>query len=370
MKSFNKNQKAEKIIDITQTAQNYYEEIIESVRQTEEKKKEYKYMLAYFSDIQKIEMLSPEQYEQLTNLAKKVAAIERDKITYKSAAGKLTTQQFENMQQNEDKIAASIQSLEEEEKRIQKIKNDMNHLEGEKGALKIEREEYEDRMSLLKRLAKISIVLLGLILAGLVIADGITEADTGIYILVMIAAAVVITAVIFLTGSNTIYQIKMNDVKLNKAITMLNKVKLLYVNALTGLEYVYEKNNVRNSYEFKNQWNQYIRMKQNKQVYQETASMLYGASEEFYNLLNSYGISDANGWFDKEDLICDKRQREKEKNELNRKIKVLKIEIEDNQENIRRYKEEITRLVNSHKEYEEEILKMVSQYGDLLKQPN
>lgn len=343
MSIFKRKKKEEELIqiDITddgQTNEISVEKLIDITKQLEEIKKEYKKINLYISDIQKIEMLPKEQFDKLQLAAKNVAKIESDKLTYKESYSKLTEKQYQYFSQNEDKISEIIKSVADEEKRLSEVKNNMHYLEGEKNALKIERQDLKNHLYLLQGIAKVAIISLFILFAILFIADIIFMVDTKIFLYATISVIIILTIGIFVIDRKIEYNLKLNGAKINKAITLLNKAKLLYVNAVSGLGYIYEKNDVRHSYELTNLWNEYIKLKKQKQVYQEASTMLYGASQELHNMFSDFNISDPDLWFSRLDLIIDKSQMKDMKNELADKRKSLKIKIEllnkdkDNQE--------------------------------------
>lgn len=349
-------------IDITQIVSEHYEEMIQSQKQLEGNKREYKQVLSYLSDIQKLEMLPPDQAGELKHLAGKVMLIEQDKQTYKSEVDQLSGEQYRYMSLNEDKMVQTIKALEEEEKEIYKIKRDMEYLEGEKGALKIEKREYKEHLRLLQGVSKIAAASLALLFIFLMAANFLYSINTNIFVFIIIGLAIILTFVIFMLNGSTKDKLRMNDAKLNKAITLLNKIKLQYVNIKSRLEYVYEKNGVHNAYELKGLWSQYVKLSKSKQVYRQTKDMLYGVSEELHKLLSSYQIGDANEWFDRIEIIIDEDRREETKNSLAHQMKILKNKIDEGTKIVEQSKKEIMNLANTHREYTDEILQLASQY--------
>lgn len=368
MEIFNRKDKSVEEDNIMQAARDCCEKIIDSTKQIEESKREYKLVQSRLSDIQNIEMLSQEQLEYLINVAKNVSEIEKDKINYRAQTYKLSDDQYNHIVNNEEKMIETLKSVDDEEKRLQKIKSDMNYLEGEMGALKIEKKEYKNKLYLLQGISKIAIISLFILFVGLIVAEFVLEIDTKLYILILILIAIIITLIVFMVNRNTLYQLKLNQAKLNRAITLLNKVKLQYVNAFSGIQYIYDKNKVHNSYELKNLWAEYCKLKQNKVVYKQTSNKLYNVIEELYELMDRYKLNDANDWLNKLDIIIYSNKRNDAKMELNQKRLELKDKLDHFSNVLEQSKLKLKEQANNHKEHTQDILKLVDQYGDLFKQ--
>ena len=125
----------------------------------------------------------------------------------------------------------------------------MRQLEAEKAAL---RYEYDSLPAKQRELKKITIVMAVIVLSLFVLffamEQGLQQDMKLPFIMTVVMAAGIVTYVFYEAYRNR-YERTALEKKLNRAIQLLNKVKIKYINNTSTLEYSYSKYNVKNSME-------------------------------------------------------------------------------------------------------------------------
>ena len=108
------------------------EQMIESAKQLEDQKSEYKIVTAYLNDIQLLEDLSEEEIKDIREAAENVVALGNTRAEFMKTEKKLTDAQYLQMEQNEADIPDAIKRLQSSEDYLAAVERDMRSLETEK----------------------------------------------------------------------------------------------------------------------------------------------------------------------------------------------------------------------------------------------
>lgn len=88
------------------------------------------------------------------------------------------------------------------------------------------------------------------------------------------------------TGSDII----LVERKINKAITLLNNVKIKYINNINVLDYNCNKFGVKNAKDFEEKWNEYCKMREYEKKFRENTEMLNANNENLVIMLKELGL--------------------------------------------------------------------------------
>ena len=114
----------------------------------------------------------------------------------------------------------------------------MRILEGERMNLRMEANSLVKKQLKIRKLAKTAIVALIAVFAIFLISISITENDSDMALFIGVSLFAAILAVgMFAVLKITERNVLVTEVKLNKAISLLNKVKIKYINAANTLDY-------------------------------------------------------------------------------------------------------------------------------------
>ena len=327
------------------------EQIIEASKEIEEEKAEYKIVTDYLNDIQILEDLPDEEADAIRGAAENVQKLDRLRDEYQNSEKRISDVQFVQMQQEETYQNA--------------VKKDMNYLEGEKT------EWYYNKLELLhqqKILKMLSFVLLGVCFASMVILLVLQigfHTDTTYAWMSVILIAAVGSFCIFIKMSSNQTEIKRSEVNMNHAIVLLNKVKFKYVNVTNAVDYAREKYHVKNAYELKYLWEQYLNEVKEREKFRQTNEDLEYFNTKLVRLLKRYRLYDASVWINQSSALVDKKEMVEVKHNLIVRRQKLRSRIEYNMQNIRERRDEVDRMLRKEHINTPEVRQIINSIDNL-----
>lgn len=303
--------------DERKAVSDFCEQLIDVSFHSEEIKKEYQIVTSYLTDIQRIEELPIEMANRVNNVAQKIEALDKDRQTYLQSENLLSMEQFNNLSSLEDQVVDTIKNLNEMETRDSMLKNDMGHLEGEKEDLKFMRKEYSAKMESIRDKLIVVLVLSLLAIAIIVVYALITRQNVTMYALIVGAIAMIVFVSSFVKYNDLRDAIREGDAKINRAISLLNKVKVKYINNTNTLDYIYEKYGVNSSKELTYQWEQYNIMVRDARRYTHANSEFKNRCDELVEIFTKIGLKDPLVWPKQTNALIDRREMVEIKHNLN-----------------------------------------------------
>lgn len=342
--------------------ENCCDRIVTANKRMDELKVEYQAVNHYLNDIHLIENLPEQQGQQLLSYAKKVIVLEKDRKDFSRSMSKLTNWQYSHMRECEDDIREILKNISEDEKYCETVKTDMRYLEGERAGLIFEKREMNNRLYLINGISRIGIIAFAVLFLFLIVLGFGYGKDTSMWLYGIVAIAAVFIAVIFGIHNKTMYELKLAETRLNRAITLLNKVKIKYVNVVSRLEYSYEKHGVKSAYQLNKLWAAYLKLQKEHEVYNKASTRLVEAEEGLVALLKQMDVRDSNVWISQAYAIVDRREMEEIKLSLNKRRHKLKSSLDYNSDSVIKAQGEIKSLVLSDKGHAEELMAVMDAY--------
>ena len=222
------------------------ENIKEAKKQCEDIKFEYGQVTSYLKDIQLIDRAPKEEQEKLLAAAKQIVELTKERKKSQKQEYKFTEAQRRAMDNYEDVVEDDIKKLTEYEEYQMKIKQDLRQLSGEKNLLLADKQDIIHRQGMLKVLA----VLMACFKVNINVAFVVTVFVTFVF-----------AAIILNEARKNRIDMVITEKKGNRAIFLLNRVKIKYVNNVRTLDYMYHKYQVRNAAELSFVRTQYVRAK-------------------------------------------------------------------------------------------------------------
>lgn len=325
-----KNYNLDRIEDRSVYLNGQCDRIKEASKQMEETKIEYQLVSSYLTDIQKIDMIPIDQREDLDEAARRIITLARDRSKYQNNTVKISDKQFRHIETYEDEMPNEIKKMKETESYNVLIKNDMRHLEGEKGSLQYQKEEVIKKQKYLKGIAVITCTLVVLLLVLILAISNAFKADMQIPFLLTILMATLSSVFIFYEARKNSYAMKLIEKKQNKAIDLLNSVKIKMVNNTSVLDYVYSKYMVHNSKELEYLWEQYVKAKDEAKRYEKNTELLDFYNESLIRELKANSISDPEIWIYQAIAIIDQKEMVEVRHRLNVRRQKLRERIDYN----------------------------------------
>ena len=310
------------------------DQIIDATYQVDELKVEYDMVTSYFKDIQTIESLSKDTRLEIMEIAKKIAYLERETKEFLHSDDRISDANFRMIQRMEKDMNEIFGRLKDLEDMDAKIKRDMKHLEAEKNSQEFYQMSLEEQQSRLR----LFLVVLGgtsaLLVVALAVIGVLMQVDLMIPVLLIILVVMVMSALSVVTYRKMSYEYKMSEKRENKAISLMNKVKIKYINNTSTLEYLYNKYNVKSLRELEYLYDQYMIMVDEVRKFQKSSGDLREFSDKLSKLLFSHGVNDPDIWVKQTPALIDPREMVEVKHSLNVRRQKLREQIAYN-ENLR-----------------------------------
>lgn len=297
--------------------EDFCEQLIDASTHMEEAKREYRIVTEYLSDIQRIEELPISMANELVQTAEQIDRLDKDRQTYIQSENLLPVEQYNLLSTYDSEIVDTIKNLNDMEMRDSMLKSDMGHLEGEKEDLKYNRLEYTDRAERLRGII-ITVLVLFLLTSGGLLAYAVTaKKSVTLYALLTGAVAMIAFAIFYVRYSNLQNEMRDTDAKLNRAISLLNKVKVKYINNTNALDYIYEKYDINSAKELEYRWELYNTMVRDEKKYYQANSELRVLHDALIAQLTRIDVRDPQVWLKQVGAIVDRREMVEIKHGLN-----------------------------------------------------
>lgn len=317
--------------DIERQLSSSCDQVVDSTYNVEDLKLEYDLVTAYLLDIQRLEALPDINKKELYDIASKIQLLEKDRVEFLKTDTKMSDEQFKLMQAMEPDIKNIIGKMSECEIRDDRIHRDMQHLEGEKASIEYVAELIEEKRHGIRNVFITMVIMTGITLAlFLILAIGYRR-DMRIPSLVMILVLVIVLTAVFLYNRSLQVELKNCEARLNRAVMLINKVKIKYINNTNTLEYMYEKYKVHSLKELEYKWEQYVVMLDEVRRFKQNTGDLRVYCEELIKALVSFGIRDADVWTKQSVALMDSREMVEVKHDLNVRRQKLREQIEYNE---------------------------------------
>lgn len=312
--------------------------INEAKRQQFEAKKEYEVVTSYLADIQKIDLLPERAKKSVDDMARKLLALNQERQKMQKITPKITMAQRLALEPYEDTILEEIRKMEEQENYLQVINSDIRHLESEKTSLDFELQEVMERDEQGKKMLKVAGIFIMVFLAFLFALQEIARKNIQLPFVFTIAFGIIVIAYFYFSNRKNQYDLKVAELKINRAIQLLNKVKIKYVNCTNLLDYLYEKFHVNNAQELHYHWQEYMRIVEEERRFKKTAESIDFYTEEIIRELKKNGVSDAAVWGYQIEALVDPKEMVEVRHRLNVRRQKLRqrIDYNNNQEEMAR----------------------------------
>lgn len=266
------------------------------------------------------------------------------------------------MQRHEDEIKDILKEMYDDEQECQRLKTDMHQIEGEKIALKYERKDAIEKLNLIRKLAKMGVVTAVVIILMLIAAQVYAEKNLVVGVYIVIVAALAMGASLIAFNQKYTAELRMSELKLNKAVGLMNKYKLLYVNVKSRLDYEYESNGVKSSYELNDLWRMYINAKKEHEAFHLNSDNTFKSVEGLIAELEKLHLYDSSVWPSQVDAIINPKEMTEIRHTLNVRRQKLRESISFNTNTVEKSKTRIHGIIEKNPAMAKEILAILDRY--------
>ena len=351
--------------DTIRFVRNNGEAIAENERQIAEAKKEYEKVTSYLTDIQRIDMAREDEYREIKDICKSILTLTQERSKYKNRNLTISDAQMRKFEPFEDELVDEIKKMYNAQAYQDAIEGDIKNLKKEKDSLYSQRKEIIAKQNALKGMTKVLAVLIISLIVLLIVIYYATKTDMTLPYLGVVALAGVSAAMLVFESSKNRRDIILVERKINKAITLLNKVKIKYINNINVLDYNCNKFGVKNAKDFEEKWNEYCKMREYEKKFRENTEMLNANNENLVIMLKELGVKDADIWISRCEAIVDSREMVEIRHELNQRRQMLRERIENNEKLKEGIISQLDAMINAHPEIKGELLGIIKEYSNV-----
>lgn len=351
--------------DTIRFVRNNCEAIAENERQIAEAKKEYEKVTSYLTDIQRIDMAREDEYREIKDICKSILTLTQERSKYKNRNLTISDAQMRKFEPFEDELVDEIKKMYNAQAYQDAIEGDIKNLKKEKDSLYSQRKEIIAKQNALKGMTKVLAVLIISLIVLLIVIYYATKTDMTLPYLGVVALAGVSAAMLVFESSKNRRDIILVERKINKAITLLNKVKIKYINNINVLDYNCNKFGVKNAKDFEEKWNEYCKMREYEKKFRENTEMLNANNENLVIMLKELGVKDADIWISRCEAIVDSREMVEIRHELNQRRQMLRERIENNEKLKEGIISQLDEMINAHPEIKGELLGIIKEYSNV-----
>lgn len=345
------------------------EQVIDIAREIDEEKSEYQVITQYLNDIQKLQNLSEEERKKIEETAANVVQLNTARNGFLNSAKKLTDAQFAQMEREEENVPAAIRRLSSNESYQETLEKDMRYLEREKSRWILHRDYLTGQQKSLKNTLYI---LLG-VAAVTAVMFGVLQLlfRLDMYyawmILLFLAAISICGVYLKILGNDT--EIRVAERNANKAIVLLNKIKLKYANIKNAVDYACEKYHVRKAADLEKIWEYYMEAVKEREKYERTNEDLEYFNGRLIRALAQYKLHDTKIWIAQAQALVNPKELVEIKHNLIRRRQKLREHMESNIASIRDLKKEAQQMADKAGDMKpqiQEIIKSINRLGKTL----
>ena len=340
------------------------EAIAENERQIAEAKKEYEKVTSYLTDIQRIDMASDAERKEIDDVCKSILTLTSERNKYKNRNLTISDAQMRKFEPFEDELVDEIKKMYNAESYQKAIESDISNLKKEKENLYSQKKEVVNKQNAIKGMTKIlALLIISLIVLLIVIFYALKADMTLPYLGVVFLAAVSAAALIFESQKNR-RDVILIEKKINRAVTLLNKVKIKYINNINVLDYNCNKFGVKNAKDFEQKWNEYCKMREYEKKFRENTEMLNANNENLVIMLKDVGVVDTDIWLSRCVAIVDPKEMVEIRHELNQRRQMLRERIENNEQLKENIIKQLDYVINESPQIRDELIQIVKDFSN------
>ena len=367
---------------------------------------EYSQVSERFADIELYENAPDNLKDQIAKQAELVDNLAVDRRILKNSESKLSNNAYNRMDMYAQELPKSFRFIQQQETYYETVKRDLQSLEGERMALRMEAKNLKKKHAAIKKAAIIVLACLAVVYSIFTIVMVALDNEDELYLFFVVTFLGAIVAVGIFAWLSIIHrQASAVEIKINKITAALNKIKikyvnaanvlsyeydkykikssnflpssyelfilylsssyelfLKYVNAANVLSYEYDKYKIKSSYELGRKFELYLQMKEERKHVLMMTANLNDAENKLLMLLKRIGISDTVVWLSQTKGLYIRNEMVEIRHELAARRKKLRNQIEYNEGRIEEAKYNIRKVNKLHPEYTKETLEILDEY--------
>ncbi len=322
------------------------EQMIEATKEMEEEKAEYRVVTAYLNDIQIINGLDEKVRSTISDVAQNIVNLDQARQEFLNSEKKLSDAQYMQMQQEEADIPAAIKRLKANEAYQAVLEKDMKYLTRERDEWLFYKEELENEEKHLKNriyiVTGLSISTAILMFIYQIVTSSVMELAWTVLLFVIVA----LLCILCLKIMNAQKDYRRACVNADRAIQLLNSVKLKYVSITNAIDFCHEKYHVTNAGEFNRIWEAYLEAVKQREKFEINNDDLRYYTGRLLRMLGEYNLYDAKVWIPQALALADHKEMVEVTHRLNERRQKLRSRIENSANIVKAQMEDINKLTS------------------------
>ncbi|MDO5521169.1 MAG: hypothetical protein Q4G58_11820 [bacterium] len=339
------------------------EQIVEATKQMDEFRKEYEAVTAYLSDIQVLDRIPESSRNEIDDTARNILTLTRERERFQNGQTKITQKQYKLMEAYEDEIPNEVKKINAKEAYQTALKKDLATLEGEKHSLSYEQSEITGRQGFLKLTSTVVCFLTAAVFLVLFLLSYNMDVEAKNPFILTVLLALVCAAYIANEARKNRVDMHLNQRKMTKAIGLMNRVKIRYVNNQLSLDYSYAKFNIKSSMQLTFFWEEYMKQKDINNRYKENTENLNYYSEKLVKQLKDYRLHDPEVWIHQCLAILEPKEMVEIRHRLNIRRQKLRERMDYNTQRKEESVLKIKDILKENPEAKEEIIVTMKKYN-------
>jgi hypothetical protein len=326
--------------------------------------KEYEEVTKHFDDVETIESAPDNLRKRIMDTAERVDNLAIDRRIVRSSEHKISTNTYHRLALLEDEIPKGLKYMQKQETYYETVKRDMRILEAERMSLRMEAKKLTQRQLRIQKIAFAGAIALASVFVLFFIALFAIEQDNDNAMLFVVVAffGAALAVGTFALLKTTERQVLVTEIKLNKAMNLLNKTKIKYINAANTLDYEYAKYHVKSSYELGKKYEVYVQMKDERASVLKMTSKLNDAEQELLGQLRQLGLYEPQIWISQIKALYNKSDMVEVRHGLTVQRQKLRSQIEYNENRIEEAKANVKHITEMHPEFIQQAIGIIEQY--------
>lgn len=346
---------------------NQCEQIGNAVAELEEARSEYEIATNYLNDMQILDDLPASAKSRIEEIANNILMTQKARESSITSTRKISDAQFVDFERRKEDIPAAIRRLKENEEYQSKLKRDLDILEGEKTGWIQEKKHLEQELLWIKKLAIMLFVFFGAGIVTLFSIQILGGKDLSTGFMIAIAAIGIGGIALLIRKQNDEHLIMQSVTNRNFAITLQNKIKLKYVSITNAVDYVKEHYHVKNAYDFRFQWEQYLEaVKEKERIERNDEDLIF-----FYNQLRRalapFELYDSKIWETQVHALIDPKEMVEIRHELLVRRQKIRERIELQYRQLENSRDDFTSVLNQKQGFESEFSRIIEMIDRILK---
>ncbi len=310
----------------------HLEQALQTAREIDDIKAEYRVVTSYLNDIQAIEELPEDERAALTEIAYNITSLNKARDEFLHTERKITDVQYMQMQQEEQNVPSAINRLKSNEAYRDTLNKDMKYLEREKEGWQLFKEDLIHEQKKLKNAVYIVIGLSVTAALVLLILQFILEIPMQLGWTILIFCAVAGVSLISLRLMNSKTEYKKAEASIKRAIVLLNQIKIKYVNITNAIDYSCEKFHVENAAELNTVWEYYLEAIKQREKFERNNDDLSYYTERLMRQLSKCKLYDTRIWITQAQALANHHEMVETTHELVERRQKLRDRIEQSAE--------------------------------------